>query len=98
MEEVFCMCPDGFLLGSDWKTCEDVNECEADDTSCDQLCVNTPGSYHCSCEAGYRRSEATGGCKDIDECAEDNGKCSHGCVNIEGGGECTCPLGMELGG
>ena len=43
--EVFCMCPDGFLLGSDWKTCEDVNECENDSMGCDQLCINTPGSF-----------------------------------------------------
>ena len=39
------MCPDGFLLGSDWKTCADVNECENDNMGCHQLCINTPGSY-----------------------------------------------------
>ena len=39
------MCPDGFLLGSDWATCEDVDECENDQMGCDQLCINTPGSY-----------------------------------------------------
>ena len=92
------MCPDGFLLGSDWKTCEDVNECEAGSVECDQVCVNTPGSYHCGCVAGYRRSEATGGCEDIDECAEDISQCSHGCINTEGGAECSCPRGMELAG
>ena len=43
--QVFCMCPDGFLLGSDWKTCEDIDECEDDMMGCDQLCINTPGSY-----------------------------------------------------
>ena len=43
--QVFCMCPDGFLLGSDWATCEDVDECENDKMECDQLCINTPGSY-----------------------------------------------------
>ena len=42
------MCPDGFLLGSDWATCEDVDECENDKMGCDQLCVNTPGSYEVS--------------------------------------------------
>ena len=39
------MCPDGFLLGSDWKTCQDVDECENDSMGCHQLCINTPGSY-----------------------------------------------------
>ena len=45
LPQVFCMCPDGFLLGSDWATCEDVDECDYDDMGCDQLCINTPGSY-----------------------------------------------------
>ena len=43
--QVFCMCPDGFLLDSDWKTCLDVDECENDNMGCDQICVNTPGSF-----------------------------------------------------
>jgi len=28
---VFCMCPEGFVLGPDWKKCDDVDECAAGD-------------------------------------------------------------------
>ena len=32
----------------------DINEC-ADDTlnDCDQICINTNGSYVCECDSGY---------------------------------------------
>lgn len=93
------MCPDGFLLGSDWKTCVDVDECENDNMGCDQLCVNTPGSYKCGCREGYKwvQTEDDGHCEDIDECSlEDKFECSHGCINHQGSAECTCPQGMEL--
>ena len=39
------MCPGGYVLGPDWKTCEDVDECEIDNFDCSQICVNTPGTY-----------------------------------------------------
>ena len=97
--QVFCMCPDGFLLGSDWKTCVDVDECENDNMGCDQLCVNTPGSYKCDCMEGFKwiQAEGDGHCEDIDECSlEDKFDCSHGCINHQGSAECTCPEGMEL--
>ena len=29
--KVFCMCPEGFVLGPDWKKCDDVDECAAGD-------------------------------------------------------------------
>ena len=93
--QVFCMCPDGFLLGSDWKTCEDVDECEDDNMECDHMCVNTPGSYRCDCREGYHLDNDV--CRDVDECAlDDKYGCSHGCVNHQGSAECTCPSGMEL--
>ncbi|KAK6627095.1 hypothetical protein RUM44_009572 [Polyplax serrata] len=48
----FCMCPDGFELGFDWKTCHDIDECsnlEDYDVECSQTeCINTVGSYKCS--------------------------------------------------
>ena len=31
----------------------DLDECAGNDNFCDQICVNTFGSYVCSCESGY---------------------------------------------
>jgi hypothetical protein len=32
--------------------CNDANEC-TNNTLCQQVCVNTPGSFSCACNAGY---------------------------------------------
>ena len=32
----------------------DVDECSVDNGGCDQLCVNTVGSYHCSCRPHHQ--------------------------------------------
>ncbi|XP_076623027.1 uncharacterized protein LOC143342733 isoform X1 [Colletes latitarsis] len=48
---VFCLCPDGFVLEDDWKTCQDVDECAQPDLQtemCRYGCINTPGSYRCA--------------------------------------------------
>ena len=31
----------------------DINECKNDSHDCQQLCINTIGSYKCACEPGY---------------------------------------------
>ena len=44
----FCMCPAGYKLGDDWKTCVDVDECATMSSireSCPNGCLNTPGSF-----------------------------------------------------
>ncbi|XP_048506859.1 uncharacterized protein LOC105685815 isoform X2 [Athalia rosae] len=51
MGRVFCLCPDGFMLEDDWKTCQDVDECAVPDLQtivCEHGCINTPGSYRCA--------------------------------------------------
>ena len=40
----------------------DVNECDAEESSCDQQCRNTDGSYICACDAGYAWNEDTNTC------------------------------------
>ncbi|KAJ8672863.1 hypothetical protein QAD02_004123 [Eretmocerus hayati] len=50
MGRVFCLCPEGFVLQDDWKTCQDVDECavpELQSEPCRFGCINTPGSYRC---------------------------------------------------
>ncbi|XP_023247772.1 uncharacterized protein LOC106644374 [Copidosoma floridanum] len=51
MGRVFCLCPYGFMLEDDWKTCQDVDECAVPDLQtevCRWGCINTPGSYRCT--------------------------------------------------
>ena len=31
----------------------EINECDNGDQDCQQLCINTVGSYKCACEHGY---------------------------------------------
>ena len=31
----------------------DIDECQLDDESCAQTCMNTDGSFVCSCDAGF---------------------------------------------
>ena len=31
----------------------DNDECVMGTDTCDQVCINEPGSYHCSCNTGY---------------------------------------------
>ncbi|XP_073973895.1 uncharacterized protein isoform X2 [Rhodnius prolixus] len=46
----YCSCPLGFVLGDDWVTCVDIDECQHEDLlgKCDEKkCENTLGSFKC---------------------------------------------------
>uniref|UniRef100_A0A3Q2H8C7 Low-density lipoprotein receptor-related protein 2 n=1 Tax=Equus caballus TaxID=9796 RepID=A0A3Q2H8C7_HORSE len=47
-----CLCPLGFLLANDSKTCEDIDECEIPGY-CSQHCYNMRGSFRCWCDKEY---------------------------------------------
>lgn len=51
-----CSCRPGYRVDRhDASRCRDVDECEEEEESgCDQICVNLPGSYECRCEEGFR--------------------------------------------
>ncbi|PAV89118.1 hypothetical protein WR25_05260 [Diploscapter pachys] len=46
-----CHCQEGFKLVNG--QCVDIDECK-ESGACDQICINTAGSYNCSCQPGYR--------------------------------------------
>lgn len=87
-----CICPPGYLMGSDGRECKDVDECQQD--PCQQVCVNIPGTFHCSCHPGYQQDDE-GECVDVDECLDEN-SCEGSCENTIGSFTCQCTPGYEL--
>ncbi|KAM7033975.1 hemicentin-2 [Acridotheres tristis] len=62
-----CLCPTGYRLLSNGKTCHDVDECVEGTMRCgsSQMCFNTRGGARCMdvpCPAGYRRGSSPGLC------------------------------------
>ncbi|CRK94785.1 CLUMA_CG008279, isoform A [Clunio marinus] len=50
--QVFCSCPEGWKLDTDWKNCIDIDECQSQDKMkpeqrCNYDCINTIGSFRC---------------------------------------------------
>lgn len=86
-----CYCDQGYTLASDNKTCLDINECNANNQLCGQICVNTPGSYHCQCNSTYRLKADKINCEDINECVENNTcPATSNCTNTIGSHSCQC--------
>ena len=46
-----CPCPNGYMTYD--SKCIDIDECATGNTTCQQVCINVPGSYQCSCFPGY---------------------------------------------
>ena len=74
----------------------DINECTRKIDSCDELCINTPGSYRCDCPAGFELQYDQQSCADIDECARGTSSCSQACINTHGSFRCECSFGYTL--
>ena len=47
------------MLGSDGRTCSDVDECQNNNGGCAQSCVNNRGSFRCQCQAGFALVDGT---------------------------------------
>ncbi|XP_018107256.1 nephronectin isoform X5 [Xenopus laevis] len=103
--DVRCRCPSpGLQLGSDGRTCVDVDECATGKAVCprQRKCVNTFGSYICKCHEGYDLIHAAGKyqCFDIDECYTGQYQCSQfaRCYNTPGSYRCKCSEGYRGNG
>uniref|UniRef100_A0A8C8RV15 Hemicentin-1 n=1 Tax=Pelusios castaneus TaxID=367368 RepID=A0A8C8RV15_9SAUR len=62
-----CVCPTGYRLMSNGKTCHDVDECLEQNVHCgpNRMCFNTRGSYQCidtPCPPNYQRDPLSGFC------------------------------------
>ncbi|XP_040285692.1 thrombomodulin-like [Bufo bufo] len=95
-----CMCSEGFTLGDDGRTCEDIDDCAANPNTCEHHCTNTIGGFDCGCKPGFEMvetcepGESCGSlCLDIDECGIPTTLCEHGCENFDGGYRCYCDDG-----
>ncbi|KFM28703.1 Vacuolar-sorting receptor 1 [Auxenochlorella protothecoides] len=47
-----CHCPEGWI--GDGYHCTDIDECATELHNCEQVCINTPGSFRCECNKGYK--------------------------------------------
>ncbi|XP_069163060.1 hemicentin-1 isoform X2 [Procambarus clarkii] len=76
-----CLCPPGYRLNPNQRTCDDIDECLEQEVECgrDELCFNLRGSHKCvptPCPPEYQRDIATGSC--ILDCRRDHSSCPPG--------------------
>ncbi|XP_055041761.2 hemicentin-1 isoform X1 [Misgurnus anguillicaudatus] len=62
-----CLCPSGYRLMANGKTCQDVDECLEQNIQCgaNRMCFNMRGSYQCidtPCPPNFQRDPTTGFC------------------------------------
>ncbi|XP_050723288.1 hemicentin-1-like isoform X2 [Eriocheir sinensis] len=76
-----CLCPPGYRLNHNQRTCDDIDECVEQSVKCgsEDLCFNLRGSYRCvaaPCPPDYQRDLATGSC--ILDCRHGGSTCPPG--------------------
>ncbi|KAH8295620.1 hypothetical protein KR018_000213 [Drosophila ironensis] len=97
------ICNLGFLLSDDNTECVDINECALENGACQEICVNTIGSFHCDCFEDHhlledRENCAPDSCADLDNPQLNRTRCAHECEDgSDGSYQCKCPKGYHLG-
>ncbi|XP_041070867.1 uncharacterized protein LOC121292663 isoform X2 [Carcharodon carcharias] len=88
-------CPEN--LKGDGRKCFDIDECQDNTDTCEQICTNIFGGFNCSCNKGYTVNTSNSSlCTDIDECSNTS-TCPQNavCINSIGNYSCTCKSGYE---
>ncbi|XP_055516059.1 hemicentin-1-like [Leucoraja erinacea] len=62
-----CLCPPGYRLLANGRSCQDIDECREQNIKCglNQMCFNTRGSHQCidtPCPTTYRKGASPGTC------------------------------------
>ncbi|XP_074779784.1 hemicentin-2 [Athene noctua] len=92
-----CVCPPGYRLLPNGKTCHDMDECGEGTIQCgsSQMCFNTRGGAQCVdvlCPAGYQRGSSPGLC--VGRCTPDCGSAGAPTLQYQ---LLTLPLGIAAG-
>ncbi|XP_074702115.1 hemicentin-2-like [Strix aluco] len=92
-----CVCPPGYRLLPNGRTCHDVDECGEGTIQCgsSQMCFNTRGGAQCVdvlCPAGYQRGSSPGLC--VGRCTPDCGSAGPPTLQYQ---LLTLPLGIAAG-
>ncbi|XP_067888729.1 matrilin-4-like [Heterodontus francisci] len=74
----------------------DTDLCGVVGHGCEQICINTPGSYICKCKKGFILNNDQKTCRKIDHCSNGNHGCEHECANTETSYICRCHTGYTL--
>ncbi|XP_041045249.1 matrilin-2-like [Carcharodon carcharias] len=74
----------------------DTDLCGVVGHGCEQICINTPGSYICKCKKGFILNSDKKTCRRIDFCVQGGHNCEHDCVSTEDSYLCRCRKGYIL--